>query len=63
MYYIDYTAFSPTGAQQTINIRTLQCARYMFRPLHGHAQGGLQQRNSVVPDSVKEVLLFGLNAV
>jgi hypothetical protein len=35
----------------------------MFRPVHGHAQESLQQRNSAVPDSVKEVPIVGLNAV
>ena len=64
MYYTDYTAFNPTIAQQTINKHvTLQCARYMFRPVHGHAQGGHQQRNSLVTVSFRDVLIVGLNTV
>lgn len=67
MFHVLYRLYSILSNNCTVDNKQtlviLQCACYMFRPLHRHAQGGLQQRNSVVPDSVKEVLTVGLNAV
>lgn len=55
MHYIDYTAFNSTTAQlKTITV-TLQCASYTFRHVHGHPQGSVQQRNTIMTDSVTDV--------
>ena len=34
---------------------TLGCVTYMFRPLNGHSQGGIQQSNKIMVDSVTDV--------
>lgn len=51
---LNYTAFNSTVAQLTLqSLVTLQCASYMFQPLHGLPQGGLQQMNTVIAGSVE----------
>ena len=36
-------------------------AFYMFWPLHGHPQGGLQQRSTIMADSVIDVHMWSQN--
>jgi hypothetical protein len=50
----NYTAFNPTKTQSQTNSPHFTVS-YMFWPLHGHLQGGIQQRNTVVAHSLKYV--------
>jgi hypothetical protein len=34
---------------------------YMFRPLYAHPQGGLEQRNTMITDSVRDVRMWSQN--
>jgi hypothetical protein len=60
----DYTTFNPTKTQSQ-TILTLQCPSYMFWPLHGHLQRGLQQRNTIMAHSIiyvqSKIQCFQLN--
>jgi len=42
----------------TIIFFNLRCASYMFRPLHGHRQGVLQETYTIMTDSVTNVNFF-----
>jgi hypothetical protein len=37
---------------------TFRCASLTPRPLHGHPQGCLKQRNQILADSVKDVYMW-----